>query len=169
MPSTFELIQTINVATAQANLDFTSIPQTFTDLALKVSATGTGSGIQDYYLQFNGATTNMSYIPIRGNGSTGTLESSGYGSGTAFGDINYLGTDVVMPSNDFIYIPNYTSANYKIFWTESGADRNTTTAYFFAAGMMWSDTAAINRIKFSMSAGNFAQYSTVSLYGIKNS
>ena len=169
MANTYVLIQSINVTTAQANLDFTSIPQTYTDLILKVSAIGTGTGNQDYYLQFNGATTNMSYIPIRGDGNAASLTSSQYGSGTAFGSMVYLGTSTTLPSLDIIYIPNYTSANYKIFWTETGAERNGTEAYFLAAGMMWSDTAAINSIKFSLSSGNFAQYTTASLYGIKNS
>ena len=74
MANTFEKIATVNVGSGGAtSIDFTSIPQTYTDLMIKGSIrTDRGTyGVDETLLQFNGDTTagNYNHRFLRGNGS----------------------------------------------------------------------------------------------------
>lgn len=77
-------------------------------------------------------------------------------------------------SNTEIYIPNYTSSNYKSVSSDSVQEANDTTNnnMWLLAGL-WSNTGAITQIDIgaddTSSSYNFLQYSTFTLYGIKNS
>ena len=72
-------------------------------------------------------------------------------------------------ANVSIYIPNYTSANYKSVSIDAVTENNATTAYAFLSAGLWSNTAAITSATITNSSGNYVQYSTAYLYGIKNS
>jgi hypothetical protein len=72
-----------------------------------------------------------------------------------------------------MYIPNYTSSNYKSFSTDSVCESNAASVYAqgFWSGL-WSDTSAITSISIAELAGastNIAEHSTAYLYGISNS
>ena len=68
-----------------------------------------------------------------------------------------------------IYIPNYTSANNKSFSANSVNENNGTTTNMALNSNLWSNTSAITRITLDPFGGDFAQYSTATLYGIKSS
>jgi hypothetical protein len=72
MANTFELIESVTVGSGgAANIDFTSIPATFTDLCLKYSTRSTSAG-DDYlgqYIKFNTATSSFTYRHLYGTGS----------------------------------------------------------------------------------------------------
>jgi hypothetical protein len=73
-------------------------------------------------------------------------------------------------SNVEIYCPNYTSGNYKSFSADGVTENNATTAYAAMNAWLWSNTAAITSLQFLSATGNsFMQFSTATLYGIKNS
>ena len=147
-----------------ASMDFTSIPATYTDLTLKVSARNTTATL-DCYINFNGSNTNLSRRVLYGNGSSAT---SGSGSD---GYVIWLSQSTDTAStfgNAEIYIPNYAGSTNKSFCADSVTENNSTQAYqFFQAGL-WSNTAAITQVTL-YSGSTFAQYSTATLYGIKNS
>jgi len=72
--STYVPIQAITLSASTSSVDFTNIPQTFTDLIIVASAryvsTNTGQGLG---IRFNGDTTsNYSFTILEGNGSTAT-------------------------------------------------------------------------------------------------
>jgi hypothetical protein len=69
-----------------------------------------------------------------------------------------------------LYIPNYTSSDYKSYSVDKVSEQNGTTAYAELIAGLWSQTAAITSLKFiSASASvDLAQYSTAYLYGISN-
>lgn len=172
MPNTYTLIASSTVGSGgAANIDFTSIPSTYTDLAVLVSCRTTATGTAaDFFLfaSFNGLTTNRIYKRLEGyNGGAG----SDSGTNTAAGMMGGTTATANTFSNNFIYIPNYslTSIN-KSYSVDFASESNNSTQYdlgFFTG--LWSSTAAINQITLSPSGGNFAQYSTAYLYGIKNS
>lgn len=170
MAVTFELIETVTVgAGGAASIAFSSIPQTYTDLVVVVSARSSYSALgDDIYIDFNGTTTNRTGVFVFGSGS---------GVASLVNPARRLGTNVsdTATANVFgsitAYIPNYTSSSYKPFSSDSVTENNGTTAYTDLHSGLWSNSAAITSIEITPGAGggNLKQYSSASLYGIKNS
>ena len=69
MPTTYEPIATTTLGSAQATITFSSIPSTYTDLVVVVSALDSNNATPQ--LQFNNDTaTNYSNTSLNGNGTT---------------------------------------------------------------------------------------------------
>ena len=170
MANTYTLIASNTVGSGGTSaIDFTSIPATYTDLLLKLSVRTDRAGAVDDNLniKLNGATTNFTYVYLRGSGSAVASSS---------GSTGYIGaTDAASATASTfasveIYIPNYASANYKSMSADSVTENNATESYAFFHADLWSDTSAITSVGFvSGTSNNFVQYSTAYLYGIKNS
>ena len=168
MANTFVKIQTITLTGTQANIEFTSIPQTYTDLKMVYSLRSNdtnANGGNFFYFQFNGAGfTNLSAKIVGGNGST-----TNSGSGSLYAFMNPSDFTATVFSNGEFYIPRYTSAQNKSYSIDSANENNATAANInFGAGL-WSDIAAVTSIKLVPYSGSFVQYSTATLYGIKSS
>ena len=148
---------------------FRSIPQTYTDLLLVTSLRNSG-GNTWAGMVFNGSNTNFTSKNINGNGtSAGSQSVTNY----VYVAMENGSTDT---SNTFassqIYIPNYTSSNYKSFSVETVRENNSTSGEQFMWAFLYSNTNAITSITFNNDNGagtSFVQYSTFYLYGIKNS
>jgi hypothetical protein len=173
MPNTFIEIAAVTVGVGGAStIDFTSIPSTYTDLLL-VSSTRLTTATADCLMVFNNvtATTNYSSKVFYGNGSVSGSFSSPTSQWYLGGWANSSSQTANTFSNSQTYISNYTSSTNKSISTESVTENNATGASVTIAMLsgIWSDTAAINRITLSPNSGNFVQYSTATLYGIKNS
>jgi hypothetical protein len=70
--------------------------------------------------------------------------------------------------NAEIYFSNYASSAYKSVSIDEVSENNSSSFWYLSiAGDLWSNTTAINQITLTAYSGNFAQYSTASLYGIK--
>lgn len=164
MAVTHKLIQTITVGSGgAASIDFTSIPQTYTDLYLVMSARSTD--LIQLVIKFNNTATTYTTIHVNGDGSSATSNNNV----TAGYIVGSTATASTFGSNSY-YIPNYTGSTQKSFSYDSVTENNGTTAYQYLGASLWNGTSAINQITFSIfSSGNFAQYSSASLYGIKNS
>jgi len=174
MANTYVLIASNTVGSSSiSSFSFSSIPATYTDLVVKASTRCDGAVIDVLgALRFNNdAGSNYQDIEIYGNGSSANSTSHS----TSFSYvINTTGTSATSNTfgNSEIYIPNYTSSNYKSFSNDSTPETNGST---FTSGQallagLWKSTSAINSITFFPGGGyNFVQYSTFYLYGIKNS
>ena len=154
-----------------ASMEFTSIPSTYTDLLLKISVRSSrASFIYDgFTLTFNDNSSGYSGRWIRGNGSS---VSSGVSPYTAYID-DILGVNgASSTSNTFsnleFYIPNYTGSANKSVSMDGILENNTTEAYATLSANLWSNTSAITKITFGKFNADFVQYSTATLYGIKN-
>jgi hypothetical protein len=169
MANTFELIEAKTLTTATASITFSSIPATFTDLKLVMSTRlDSASGATFNYITFNGTTTGYYIRTAEGSGSStastnASIRDAGLDQGTSYTSNTF--------SNTEIYIPNYTSSNYKSYSVDTVTENNATTAYMELVAGSWSNTAAISSIQISPDTGgrNYVQYSTFYLYGIKNS
>jgi len=159
-------IQTVTVgAGGAASIDFTNIPQTYTDLYLLISTREESTATAELFVKFNNTTSNLSTRWLRGNGasaSSGTttniqlLTSSNIGGANIFSNVSF-------------YIPNYTSSNYKSASSDVVVENNVTSSpdvFQNLAAHLWSSTAAINQITLYLASGDIAQYSTATLYGI---
>ena len=171
MANTFELINSYTIGSGGAGtIDFTSIPSTYTDLCLKVSARKTSTGGANLQMQFNGTTTGYTQKTIIGGDS---------GSPASYSDTSEIGFMYVNLSNHIantfsitdIYIPNYASSNNKTISIDNVIENNASGGGTVLTVGTWANSAAINRLYLQIAngAGTFAQYSTAHLYGIKNS
>jgi hypothetical protein len=164
--NTLTLINTVTVgAGGAATIEFTSIPQTYTDLLIKTSYRGTSAHIAyDTNISFNGSGANFTGKLIYGSGSAANSPSIGNSPGL------YVGANATANtfSNGEYYIPNYTSSNYKSFSVDEVSENNASTAYIYMSGMLWSQSAAITSITLTPASGTFVQYSTAYLYGVKS-
>ena len=173
MANTFTKIASTAVGSGGvSNIEFTSIPSTYTDLCLMYSIRTNRSdfAVDEMFITFNGNATNYSSKTLVGAGGSA---SSGSGGTTQinknWGDGN-TGTSNTF-SNQMIYIPNYAGSNYKSASLDGVAENNNTTEYwlYLTAGL-WSNTSAITSIKMVPEVGSLIlQYSTATLYGISNS
>jgi hypothetical protein len=177
MAATFTKIATVTVGSGGVStIDFSSIPTTYTDLCLKVSLRSdvTGGGRDYFALRFNANSSDYSWRWLYGYDS-GTVGSNS-GSAQTYQKV-FTMTDSQTTANTFgnaeVYIPNYASSNYKSSSGDSVAENNSTATYMLVLNAgLWSNTAAINQITIypnNGGSGNFVQYSTATLYGIKNS
>lgn len=164
--NTFKKIQTVTVGSGgAANIDFTSIPQTYTDLKIVLSARNT-SGTAHVQINFNGVSTNLSQRAIYGDGSGAAAFENGPAS--YLGEMGLTGATASVFGSLEVCIPNYTTSNNKTYFVDSAGENNATLNYLNLNAGLWSNSAAITRITLIPSAGSFAQYSTATLYGVSN-
>ncbi len=150
-------------------MDFLSIPSTYTDLCVKVSVRSAYSSLyQDVPIYFNNNGSGYTLRRLSGDGSTATT-----GSTTGPGPAGGLANSATSTSNVFasfeIYIPNYAGSAYKSYSIDSVIENNGSATLLDLQSGLWSNTSAINQISISGAGQTFVQYSTATLYGIKNS
>jgi hypothetical protein len=167
MANTFELIASSTVGSGGVSaITFSSIPSTYTDLCLKVSARADASTVA-MIATFNGSTSGYSNKRLYGTGSS--VASDSY---LTTGIICVLCNDSTYTANTFangeMYIPNYAGSTYKSASLDGVSENNATTAYAMLTAGLWSNTAAITSITLTPTSGNVVQYSTAYLYGVKN-
>jgi hypothetical protein len=153
-----------------ASVTFSSIPSTYTDLVIKISARQ-NVAFANAYLQFNGSTgANYSYRRLRGDGSgVSSATAASQTSADTFASVGRSSFTANTFSNAEIYVPNYTSANFKSFSIDSVNENNATAADMALNADLWSQTAAITSVTLLADSGaNYVQYSTFTLYGISN-
>lgn len=168
MAVTHWAIATVTVGAGGASsIEFTSIPQTYTDLLILLSgrSTRTGTAQEVVDILFNG-----SYSSLSGYRFAGTGSSAFSGTGTYPGVASTDSATASIFGNTSIYIPNYTSSNYKGHNVEGVSENNATEAVQQYAAGLWASSSAITSLSFRpQSLNNWTQYSTATLYGIKNS
>lgn len=171
MATTFTKIASVSVGVlGAASIDFTSIPSTYTDLCVKLSVRTDGINAPWLLLRFNGSTSSYTQRYLYGTGAAAasiTVGTANYMNLAAA--INSTSQTLSTFANAEAYVPNYAGSNNKSVSTDTGQENNATTAYATLAAGLWSNTSAINQVTFFPETGNFAQYSTAVLYGVKNS
>ena len=171
MATTYEAIATVTVGSGGASdIQFTSIPNTYTDLAVLCSFRfARASSYSQVRAYFNSNTSNYSWRALLHE--FGGIASSVNGADRAYWYPPAANATASTFGNDLLYIPNYAGSNNKSYSIDSVMENNNATNYF--AGLwaaLWSNTAAITSITFdSPIADTFVQHSSATLYGIKNS
>jgi hypothetical protein len=167
MATTYTLISSVTVGSGgAATIEFTSIPATYTDLVVKLSA---NSSLQTPRVRFNNSSSSIySEKLLYGQGASAASASN---TNTTYFDWVALcinnGTSFF--SNSEFYIPNYAGSNSKSVSSDSVSEVNASTGnnLYLNAGL-WASSAAITSIQIFFATGNFLQYSTAYLYGISN-
>lgn len=122
------------------------------------------------WVKFNGTSANYSGTVLNGDGASATswnwISST---LGIAAENINSGGSTTNSFTSYELYVPNYLVSQNKPTSGITAFEQNSTTAYLTAVAGLWSNTAAITSIAFSLTSGDFASGSSFYLYGIKNS
>ena len=157
MAATYEPIATTTLGSDSADVSFTSISGSYTDLFIVIVAKGTSDN-QELRFQYNSDTgSNYSHTVLYGDGSSAaSARQSNQTSGTT-GNIS---------SSEFIYfginLQNYSNTTtYKTAICRNGLSF-AVTSYVH----LWRSTSAITSIKAILSSGSFKAGSTFTLYGI---
>ena len=164
MANTYTLIEAKSLGSTTATITFSAIPQTYTDLKLVNSTRCDLVNSVAVRIAFNSNTSNFTGRYLQGAGSgTPSTGNDGRRAGVSI-PTTYTASTF---TNDEIYIPNYTSANFKSYSLDSTQENNATLSYIELYAGLWSDTAAISSITLTLdSAGSFVANSTFYLYGI---
>ena len=168
---TMTLVSTVTVgAGGAASIDFTSIPQTGTDLLVVLSTKTTEAAATDgLHARFNNDSTGTNYSVRRligsGSAASSTSQTAGYANiGNSNGNSAYTGSTF---ANTALYIANYTSSSNKSLSADSVTENNATSAKQQLTAGLYLSSSGITSIKFITDFGTFDQYSTASLYTIQ--
>ncbi len=160
-----KLIESKTLGTAQASIEFTSIPQTYTDLVVVCSlrSAGTSNGAQ-VYLEINGSASSFTNRTLYGTGASALSFSASIGyAGFYAGSGDTANTF----GNNSIYIPNYTGSTNKSMSIDTVYETNATTVYQGLQAQLWSNTAAITSLLLKPTpTANWDAGSIISLYGV---
>ena len=158
-------ISTVTVGNGgAATISFTNIPQTYTDLCIKLSGRKAGGAVDIVYLTINGGSTAISsnrYLDS-GAGTPRTGAVVGYQAVAQPSDY----TANVFGSAD-LYIYNYTSGQQKVISVESATENNATANYLGFTASLWPSTLPITTLSLTPTGSGWVQYSSATLYGIR--
>lgn len=153
-PSGFELISTTVLGSA-GTVTFSSIPQTYTNLQVRISGTGGGT---HFGFRINGNATNIyywQYIFVSGAAWSTLIQTTG----TTFG-AGYMSTAQSATIIDFFSYATMSN------WTYKGQNHNSSN-HALIEGMANGGSGAITSLTFSNSnGGNLNAGTRVSLYGV---
>lgn len=169
---TMQVIQHIELGSANTTITFSSIPTSYTDLLLVTSlrASGvSGNSWVQYMLRLNGSTTGYSERVLYGAGSgSGASVSNTTQTGLVFQWIPDEGATSSTFGNASFYIPNAQSSAAKSVSVDSVTENNATSAIANISAGLWNNSAAITSISLIdlTTLGGFPSGSSVTLYGI---
>ena len=167
MPNpTFAKIQTITLSSSQTSIEFTNIPQTYTDLRIIMNGKIDSTGAQGTYITFNTSGGTYTGMYMIGDGTTTNSGALAAYIGSAYGTNGSTDAHNIT----IIELAGYTTSNPKPWQVENYAPNFTgaTSNYRNIVSGNWSGTGAINTITLTTS-GNWISKSEATLYGIKNS
>jgi hypothetical protein len=178
MANTYVKISSVTVPLlGQAAISFTSIPSTYTDLLIKISARNAVVDVTTYIDMIINGDTGAYYDQknISGffNSSVSQQTWSNQNSFYLY-QINSSTSTASTFSNDEVYLPNYTSTTAKSISVDGVAESNTSSGTnrvtALSVGLYHpASNTAITSITLTANGGNFVQYSTATLYGISKS
>lgn len=171
MAVTYERLGETVLSSANSQITFSSITQSYEDLILYIYGASSYTGAwDDLVVRINLVTNNYNNTTMRFNiGSTTPSASATYNNSFAY---NYMGGAGNFSLTKLIF-PSYarTNANqYKKVLGLSYVNQATTTgrADLTDCTNFSSSTAAVTRIDLYLSSGNFTAGTTATLYGIKS-
>jgi len=163
--ATYVPIATQTLSTAASSITFSSIPSTYTDLRIVITATPSSSavGYTSIYFNTDNTGTNYSLTYLEGNGfsaSSGNFTNNGT---LAVGDFNVMSSTI--PNTTQIDVFSYAGSTYKTVLSANSGDFNGTGTVFRMVGL-WRSIAAINQLVLKPAGGNFNSGTTATLWGI---
>ena len=162
----YESIATVTVGSGgSANVDFTSIPATYTHLQIRFILQSNTGDQSIFTFNNEKISGDWSYHSLTGNGSSAAAGAAASSDSCKF-IIGGTSTSGSVFNVGVIDILDYANTNkYKTVRTLTGRDNNGSGQVEFTSGV-WEKTTAINRITF-IGQSSWNQYTQFALYGIK--
>lgn len=160
-----------------ADIVFSSIAETYTDLALNLSLrTTTNTTLSGLRIEFNDNTQSIYSVrnlqAIYSSGPNATVNPYNVTNAMVVSFIPGASQTASIFNSVQLYIPNYSGSANKLVSIEGVSENNSgfstseIVSLNFAAGL-FSSTSAITKIKISVQeANNLVEYSSATLYGI---
>ena len=157
---TYDLLESVTLATAASSVTFSSIDQSYGDLIIIVNALG--STTLEARIRLNSDSgSNYNSVRMSGNGSTATsasLASQTSGSLSVIADAT-TGEAILLK----VEIQDYTATDkHKSMLARANQSATGTEA----TALRWASTAAVTAIEILTSTGNWAIGGTFNLYGV---
>ena len=167
----YDSIATTTLTTSTADITFSSIPSTYTHLQIRFLAKSSNSATATDNLAFRfNSDTGGNYTRHYLDGS-GTSATAGANTGVTQVYATCAQTSPTYPSAfgvGVLDILDYTNTNkYTTTRALAGIEYNGSGSNIHYTSDLWLNTAAITTINIRPLSGNFAQYSSFALYGIK--
>ena len=163
--NSYESIATSTVGSGgSSSITFSSIPSTYKHLQVRFIANNASA--QDIFVRFNGDSgSNYWRHFLYGQGTSATAGSDASGGNKI--SLGYTSTTSGIFGNGVFDLLDYVSTNkYKTARSLCGYDANG-SGYVLLFSGLWSSTSAVNALEIFPTSGNFNQYSSFALYGIK--
>lgn len=167
MAVTYEPIASTTLSSSAADVTFSSIPGTYTDLVVvMVGSVTTGTGSLTSSMQVgNGSVdtgSNYSWTNLYGDGSAAGSSRGSTQTYALLGELAGASNTQINPSVGVAHIMSYANTNvYKTILFAGGGG-----AYVRRAVSLWRSTLAINTVKIT-SSGTLSSGFTASLFGVK--
>jgi hypothetical protein len=166
MPTnTYTPIASVTLSDTASQVVFSGLPQTFRDLIVVASASGTVND-QGMRLRFNGDSgSNYSTVAMGGWSNTAfsfqtTTTHALFYSIQIGVNTNGIHTPVIGQIMDYS-----ATDKHKTLLTRANGQNNSTTETT-ALATRWANTSAINSMSFTLSSGSFASGSTFTVFGV---
>jgi hypothetical protein len=165
--SSYESIATVTVGSGgQANVEFTSIPATYTHLQVRYMVFGQSSTAQYFRLNGDTGANYARHLLVTGGSTVNAYAAASVNELWPNSGINTSS----FPTVGIVDILDYKNTNkYKTTRTLGGLDNNggvTNNEIGLSSGL-WMNTNAVTSITFFPLSGNYTQYTHIALYGIK--
>jgi hypothetical protein len=164
--NSFFSIATVVASGSSPTLSLTSIPATYQHLQVRVFGGNIG---YSPYMTFNSDTAN-NYSRHRLSTNSTTVSVGGSASFGGIPIANQAGlvlTTSGLSSPAIVDILDYANTNKNTTTRGVAGWNDNTNGYIDFESGAWYNTAAINRIDFTMATGNWSAGSSIALYGIK--
>ena len=173
LPGSYDSIATFNLTSSTTTVTFSSIPQTYKHLQIRGIARSTRAvTLEGAWAYFNNDTSTTTYAVhgLAGDGASASAYAipTPNSGGLQCGLIPAASATSSIFGGFVMDVLDYTSTNKnKVTRSLTGADLNGSGTIRLISGL-WLNTAAITTIKFdTQGGGDFPQYSSFALYGIK--
>lgn len=170
VPGDYESIASTLVGAGNSSLiTFSSIPQTYTHLQVRILGRATGPERAEMRFNNDSGSTNYDTHRLVSDGSSASADARIDRSAlwlASAGPIGIANTSSYATPLIIDILDYKNTDKYKTIRTLSGTDQNGTGSLEITSGY-WKNTSAINRIDLSIATYNWAQHTSVALYGIK--
>jgi hypothetical protein len=169
-----EAIETVYLEADAATVEFTSIPQTYEHLQIRVNGRGTrATDTMYHYLQFGtggGAVDTGANYAFHEMYAYSTTVGAASGTGETGIKLHMMAAanlDAAVYGAQIIDILDYANANKNTTTLTHEGVASDPNMYFLSG--LWDATGAVDRIKWSSPVGSFVRGSEFTLYGIQDS
>lgn len=168
MALTYEPIASTTLSVNTTNVNFSSLPTSYTDLrVISTFLTATAGVVPQLRLNNSSGGTEYNLVYINASGATAP------GSAPSVNQPQWnidpvIGASTTIPNTMMIEVFEYNGTTNKAIHAQMGMERNTTQGGQVAIVGMRANTAAVTSLNFTVSgSGQFAPGSVFTLYGIK--